>query len=453
MRILLVNTNTNRYLSPPPIGLAYLSAALKRQGHEVGVIDLMFTDDPLGILCTRIERERPGLVGFSIRNLDNQTMLELHSPLPFIRSLVATARERNIPTVLGGTAFTSLPREMLEFMQADYGVAGDGEQGIVALAEALSNHTGCSEAPGLVWRDAGEVRVNRPIVASQVDAGHPDWSSLDWRRYRTTTCPPAPGVLIKVGCPYHCSYCDSHTSMGRRFVLREPSAIVKDFRILRREHGITNFFLIDHCFNSPLEHAKAVLKELIRANLGVSLVASIGPIPGCYDDELFALFREAGGFFVVMDAESLSPVMLARYQKPFNVDDVYRCGRVARQHGVHFGAEMLFGGPGETDRTVRETVDGLERLDFSMFHYNIGVRILPDTALYATAVAEGIVGSPTELMFPTFYLSKEMDLEWAKRHLAHAERKHLPRRLRLLPFFARNLLGLRISGKAKYCCS
>jgi radical SAM superfamily enzyme YgiQ (UPF0313 family) len=448
MRILLVNTNTNRYLSPPPIGLAYLSAALKRQGHEVGVIDLMFADDPLGVLSTRIEREKPGLVGFSIRNLDNQSMLDLLSPLSFVRSLVAIARERNIPTVLGGTAFTSLPREMLEYMQADYGVAGDGEQGILALAEALSNNTVCAEAPGLVWRDAGEVRVNRSIVASQADAGHPDWGILDWGRHKKPSFPPGPGVLIKVGCPYHCSYCDSHTSMGRCFVLREPSAIVEDVRILRREHGITNFFLIDHCFNSPLAHAKAVLRELIRANLRVSLVASFSPIPGCYDDELFALFREAGGFFVVMDAESLSPAMLARYRKPFAVDDVYRCGHLARQHGVHFGAVMLFGGPGETERTIRETVDGLERLDFSLFQYNIGVRILPDTALYATAVAEGLVSSPSELLFPTFYLSKEMDLEWAKQYLAQAERKYQRRRWRLLPFFARNLLGLRTSGKA-----
>jgi hypothetical protein len=75
-----------------------------------------------------------------------------------------------------------------------------------------------------------------------------------------------------------------------------------------------------------------------------------------------------------------------------------------------------------------------------LFHYNIGVRILPDTPLYATAAAEGIVNDPSELLFPKSYLSKDMDLEWAKEYIAEANRKYQRRRLRLLPFSVRNLL-------------
>jgi radical SAM superfamily enzyme YgiQ (UPF0313 family) len=444
MHLLLVNTNRNRHLSPPPLGLAFLASALKAHGHEVRVADLMFAEEPGLALRAALDESAPGLVGFSIRNLDTQTMLDPRCPLPEIRELVSLARVRGIPTVLGGTAFTTLPREMLEYMRADYGIAGDGEPGLIMLAEALERGATCTDAPGLVWQADGEVHSNPPVIRGHASGAHPDWGGFDWSHYRRTYCPPAPGVLVKTGCPYGCSYCDGHTSMGRDFVLREPLAIIDDLRVLCRQHDVTSFFLVDHCFNSPLDHAKGLLAALIRARLDISVTASIGPVGGCYDDEFFGLFRQAGGIFLVLDTDSLSPTMLSRYHKPFQLDDVIRCAEMARRHDVHFGVEMLFGGPGETYGTVRETIRGLERLDFSRLSYNIGVRILPDTPLCATALAEGVIQEPRELLFPKFYLSPELDLVWARRYIAQAAKRYARRHLRLLPFRFRNLLRRRV---------
>jgi radical SAM superfamily enzyme YgiQ (UPF0313 family) len=359
MRILLVNTNTNRHLSPPPLGLAFLSSALKKHGHYVRIADLMFAEEPGLALRAALGEVDPDLVGFSIRNLDTQTMLDPRCPLPQIRELVSIARARGIPAVLGGTAFTTMPHEMLEYMRADYGIAGDGEQGLVLLAEALERGAACTEAPGLVWRADGEVKSNPPVIAGHANGARPDWGMFDWSRYRRMYCPPAPGVLVKTGCPYHCSYCDGHTSMGRQFVLRDPLAVIDDLRALRRQHEVSSVFLVDHCFNSPLDHAKDLLSALIRAELDISFTASIGPVAGCYDEELFRLFRRAGGIFAVLDTDSLSPTMLSRYQKPFMLDDLIRCAGIARRHDLHFGVELLFGGPGETNETVRETIHGL----------------------------------------------------------------------------------------------
>jgi radical SAM superfamily enzyme YgiQ (UPF0313 family) len=444
MRILLVNTNTNRLLSPPPLGLAFLSSALKQHGHEVRIADLMFAGDPGLALRAALGEDDPDLVGFSVRNLDTQTMLDPRCPLPGIRDLVSIARARGIPTVLGGTAFTTMPCEMLEYMRADYGIAGDGEQGLVMLAEALARRAPCTVAPGLVWRADGEVRSNPPVLAGYANGARPDWGRFDWSRYRRMYCPPAPGVLVKTGCPYHCSYCDAHTSMGRHFVLRDPLAVVDDLRELRDRHEVSSVFLVDHCFNSPLEHAKCVLSALIRAELDISFTASVGPIAGCYDEEFFRLFHRAGGIFLVLDADSLSPTMLDRYQKPFALDDVIQCAEIVRRHDVHFGLELLFGGPGETNQTVRESIRQLDRLDFSRLNCSIGVRILPDTALCTTALAEGEIRDPRELLFPKFYVSQELDLNWARSYIAQAVKQYERRKWRLLPFRLRNLLRRRV---------
>jgi radical SAM superfamily enzyme YgiQ (UPF0313 family) len=124
MRILLVYTNRNRYLSPPPIGLAYLVSPLIEQGHQVKVLDLMFSKNPHHELELTIDTYHPGLVGFSIRNLDNQYMLDVKNPLPQIKEFVTIAKTKGVPTVLGGTAFTTFPEEMLQYMEADFGISG-----------------------------------------------------------------------------------------------------------------------------------------------------------------------------------------------------------------------------------------------------------------------------------------------------------------------------------------
>ena len=441
MRILLVSTNSFRYLLPPPLGLAYLSAALKEQGHEPDVLDLMFENHPERALRAALDDLVPKLVGFSIRNLDNQSMLELRSPLPAVRGLVAIARARGITTVLGGTAFTTMPAEMLEYMEADYGIAGEGETGLPRLADDLTRGGGVSaDIAGLVWRDNGLIRVNPAVIAGYAGARRADYASLDWRRYRRTHCPPAPGVVVKTGCPYSCAFCDARSTMGSRFLLREPRAIVEDIQLLRRSHRVRSFFLIDHCFNSPLDHAKAVLAEIIRARLNIGFATTVGPVTGGYDDEFFRLFRRAGGTFAILDADSLSATMLERYRKPFTVDDVFACARLARRNGLPITVSMLFGGPGETERTVRETMSQLRKLDFALFLYAIGVRVLPGTGVCEAAVREGVIRDRRDLLMPTFYVSSELDIEWARAYVTREASRYPRHDVRMLASRVRHVL-------------
>ena len=56
--------------------------------------------------------------------------------------------------------------------------------------------------------------------------------------------------------------------------------------------------------------------------------------------------------------------MLQQYRKPFKVEDVRRWSKMAIKAGVRFGLQLLFGGPGECEMTVNETLALLPELDF-----------------------------------------------------------------------------------------
>lgn len=78
MRVLLILSS--REVTPDPVsllGAAYVAAAVRNAGHDVDILDVLFTDDPKGAIVEWIADFRPDVVGItSIRPL-NPSMLPL----------------------------------------------------------------------------------------------------------------------------------------------------------------------------------------------------------------------------------------------------------------------------------------------------------------------------------------------------------------------------------------
>lgn len=442
MRVLLVNTNRNRFLTPPPIGLAYLASALGVRKYDYRVLDLMFSRKPQVELERALDEYSPSVAGFSIRNLDNQSMLHVKSPLPEIRNLVSIARNKGITSVLGGTAFTTMPAEMLDYMDADYGIAGQGEESFPDLLDSLCSGALDSNIPGLVWKDGAATRINPPRIHGYGNAALPDWNSIDVKRYQRSIWPVS--VVVKSGCPYHCSYCDAHATFGRNVHIRSPRCIIDEISRIVRDHGIRVFYLSDPCFNANPEKAKEILAAIISSGLKISFSTTLMPIPGSYDSDYFSLYRRAGGTFAILGVETFSERMLKNYRKPFSISEVYECAMLAHRKGITFGLELLIGGPGENEATVRESMAFLPRIKAALLLYSIGIRILPDTDIFHRALLEGIVREKAELLFPKFYVSPDLDVEWAARFIRRCLRHYWYRGFGMVPCAMRNAL-------ARYC--
>jgi len=109
MRALLVSANTERLnLTVLPLGLALVAAATRRAGHEVLSLDLLGEPDPGTALGAAIERFKPGAIGISVRNIDDQDMSQPRFLLEPVRDLIAVCRRRSrSPVILGGAGYTA----------------------------------------------------------------------------------------------------------------------------------------------------------------------------------------------------------------------------------------------------------------------------------------------------------------------------------------------------------
>jgi radical SAM superfamily enzyme YgiQ (UPF0313 family) len=422
VKILFVQTNTNTMLWPLPIGPAMVAQRLKRDGHDVRFVDLMGEPDPVSTARGEAARFRPDLACYTVRNRDNQSASNYRDPIPGIRAVVDAVRSAApAPVLIGGTAFTTFPSRMLNALGADYGIAGDDLEPIARFVASVGQGSPDMETPGLVWRSAdGSIRENPFRLVGYADMTGDHHSIVARARYRRGFWQAA--VVTRTGCPERCAYCDTFHTFGRDFVLRDPAAIADELLTLKRRDGVQSAWLVDAGFNRPLDHAKEVLRAIIRAGAQMQFYCVMDPGPT--DPELFALYSRAGGMLVTVFAESLSDTVLSELGKSFRADDVLRAGREMRAARVGFMFMPTFGGPGETPTTVDETLSRIRTLRPSFYDLQIGWRIQPRTPLFDRAVREGVIEADHDGWEPTFYVSPHTPRPWLERRLTAHRRMH-----------------------------
>ncbi|MBA4387677.1 MAG: hypothetical protein C0404_06825 [Verrucomicrobia bacterium] len=380
MRILLVNSN--RFHQPWPVipfGLGCVAAAVEQAGHTVRVLDLCFSSHPAQDVAAAVKAFGPELAGVSIRNIDNGAGFNTQFLLEDVRGKVIEPLKQVFrgPIVIGGPSVGINGSEMLEFLDLDFAIRGDGEAAMVELLRRLQGQLPLDGMPGLVRRVNGLiVEDNAPMPVCDLDLLPMDkvYDHIDlepYRRYDSSL-----QIQTKRGCALSCSYCTYNRIEGRRWRLRDPQRVADDIERLVRKTGINRLEFTDSTFNFPLEHCKAVLRAIEAKGLNLRL-RTMGLNPGAVDEELVDLMSRTGFHDVDLGAESGCDATLRGLGKSFRKSDVLEAARLLREKGIAVAWYLLLGGPGETEETLRETFDTVnEAADpWDLVNIGVGLRI------------------------------------------------------------------------------
>jgi radical SAM superfamily enzyme YgiQ (UPF0313 family) len=396
MKILLVSPNVEHLPDPVfPLGVAYVAAALEQAGFACHCLDLCFSDDPQAELAAALGRLRPDLTALSLRNVDNVSFPHSVSYLPFYQDMMATIRRHSqAPVVLGGSGFTLLPDELLNYLRADYGIAGEGERALVRLVQHLAGQ------PSLDSEDLPLMRSGRFPITDLDRLPFPLRSPFDGTRYLRSG--GMGNLQTKRGCPFNCIYCTYPLIEGRTVRMRSPESICNEIEMLKSQ-GVGTLFITDNEFNFPLDHALAVCQEIIRRKIVIKWSAYANP--AYVSTELIAMLQAAGCTSLEFGTDAGCEPMLRSMGKGFDVDQIRTAGRLCRQAGMPFCHSLLLGGPGETMATVCETLDTISAQSPTAVICMVGIRIFPRTRLAAIAKSEGRLCPDHDFLKPVFYLS------------------------------------------------
>lgn len=405
MKILLISVNREKMPYPVfPLGLAYIARALREEGHLIEVLDLCFSEDPSADLKAYLQRFQPGLIGLSLRNLDNLTYPASISYLKEVEEVISVCRESSgSKLVIGGSGYSLAPEELLGYLDVDFGIVGEGEEIFIRLIRSLERGDPIFPSPHLLIK--GEPFFHTTGGARVISISAPDRTLFETKRYLEEG--GMGNIQTKRGCPFSCIYCTYPLLEGKEIRLRKPEVVVEELRQLVQEQGVDYVYFVDDIFNYPPSYAEALCREMIRNKVEVRWSAFVNP--GFLSETLLQYMKEAGCAGIEFGTDSGSPRMLKNYKKSFTCEDVIRSSHLCSDLEMNHCHYLLFGGPGEDEETIEESFRLMDQLDPTALIAMLGIRIYPGTEMEQISLSQGVIQKDTQLIHPHFYISPALE--------------------------------------------
>jgi len=380
-----------------PMGIALLSAVLKREGHNVELFDTTFFDfkhastteardklrifkpidwsgydvqktdaDPHKALEEHINRFQPGLVCVSALSDEVELGLQLSK----------TAKDATggaVAVVWGGKAATMNPFQVLKDPHVNGICRGEGLHFLPELVRCLDNYEMHMHLPNMGYRPGinalgqDEYKLNpiAPYFRDLDGLPHFDWSVFDDRHFLK----PYDGKVLRGGdhmiywgCPNECTYCinkswrELYNNEGAFLRHYSVDRIIDELEYLSKEYKLEfwKFHDEDFCLKSIAYFEELARKYKERVGLPFTAMANCKNITV----EKAKLLKEMGCVSISVGIETgnedLRKHVLKRRETK---DDIINGIRRLKEESIRTSAFNLLAIPGETRETIMETIE------------------------------------------------------------------------------------------------
>ena len=368
-----------RYLS---LGIAQIASYLRANGYP----DVFAVDSASPLLTyegfeAKMRGLRPDIVGLTSTTLDWPECVAL--------ARIIKGIDPSILVVVGGFQMSCYPAECLSFPCVDVGVAGDGEETMLAIVQGWEAGSSLDGIPG-TWTRVDGVPTEAPMRAPIDDLDSlpmPARELFPNHLYRAITIRRPFATMTTVrGCPYSCRYC-GQVGPRQSFRMRSAASVADEIRTLRAL-GFQEIIFFDETFTVSRARTRELCERLIA--MGTPLPWTCRTRVDLVDDELLVLMRRAGCVRLQMGIESGSEAVLKRMDRRVDLDQVQRAFAYADELGFETRGYFMLGYLDETQAETDETIALACRmpLDWASFSRTLG---LPGTPLYQDMRDRGII--------------------------------------------------------------
>lgn len=309
------------------------------------------------------------------------------------------AKARGSKTIAFGTHVTPIPRETLKAYPAlDFALVGEPDltlrdlldhidQRIESRPEEIQKLIRKTDpayevvrdddgrpllegVKGLAWRKGDEIIINlpRPFIPDLDDLPMPMHELLPLKSYRMPMIKgPFTFIVTSRGCPAGCTYCIKHVSYQFGVRLRSPEKLVGEMQRLK-ELGTHNIHMYADLFTVNRDQVMELCQRMIDAKLNIRWTCNSRV--DYVDKELLEMMAKAGNWLISWGIESGNEQILKHAHKGAYPDKAERSLNWAHQAGIKNWGYFIIGLPGETEATIRQTIDFAKQLplDIALFH-------------------------------------------------------------------------------------
>jgi len=415
-KVLLVNTNL---IKPPvtPIGLDYIGSALVKNGYKVELLDLNFSENIKEDLRKKLAGNSFLAIGATVRNTDDCYYLSQESFLPRVKEIVTLIRKySDSPVIIGGGGFSVMPLEITEYLNADFGIAGDGEFILPMLLRIIEENRKYPDVlnniKGAAFKGPG-CRIIKLQSGSLEEYPLSSRDLVDNKRYFREG--GMGSIETKRGCDRKCIYCADPLIKGSKIRTRPVKTVIEELKNLIGKN-INYIHFCDSELNIPSSYAAELLNQIIENGLGGKIRWYSYMRPAYFNENFVRLLKKSGCEGINFGVDSAHSTVLKNLCRDHSLEDLENISRLCLKYKIRFMFDLLLGGPGEDRKTIKYTIDSVKRLKPTCVGVSYGIRIYPGTTLSNMIKKDasmknnlyGNNGSSSSFLEPVFYISEKI---------------------------------------------
>lgn len=338
------------------LGLGYIAAVLRRDGHDVEILDayLRCIDVPTTI-SQALSRDFD-CIGLTSANASKKGFLAI---------VKAVRQARRDVLIIAGGYLTSLntPQVFEACPELDFVVRGEGESVTSDVMGRIERGEEWREAPGIAYLRDGKLVMN-PVPPLIEDLDSLPFPARDALRHAAVSAPAR--ILASRGCYHNCSFCSVKAFYGisgsRTPRSRDPEKVVDEIESVIAETGITDFTFSDDDLIGPGEKMRErvvrLADEIQRRGLKITFSAEFRADET--DPEMLGILKNAGLTEVFIGVESGVQSQLDRFNKRVTVEQNKKAIEVARASGIAFRCGFIMFDPYTTVDEVQANMRFIE---------------------------------------------------------------------------------------------
>lgn len=367
MKILVVNVSLRPMSQEKlfPIGLGYITTAIKRAGFDFDILD---------IDCYRYSDEY--ISNFLKDNeYDIVCMGCMVTGYKIIKSLAEQIKEFYPKTkiIVGNSVATSIVNTLLTKTKVDIAVIGEGDKTIVDLLNTIATGGRLDNVRGISFKDGCKIittpaneliknisslpfidfdifNIDTYIQSSKVSVSEP----LMVPRDKVRALP----VNTARGCIASCDFC-YHVFKGIPYRYRSADSIVDEIRLLVERYSLNYIFFWDELTLFSKKQTLELAEKIIEKNVRFYWTGNCRA--GLFNDEqdlkIMEKMKKAGCVGVGYSLESADSDILKAMNKHTTIEQFSRQTELLHKAGLTVWTSLVLGYPQETPETIKKTFD------------------------------------------------------------------------------------------------
>ncbi len=361
-RILLMKPiDTEYYIIAPNLGLGYLASSLKKDGHNVEIIDSGRLKIDYDDFRKYIQQNQFDIIGFQLYTYQLNSVKRLSS--------IVKQVSPQTTVVVGGPHPSCEPVHTLTYLPSvDFAIMREGERPISKLMrlpkDAYKREDSLSKIENLSFRSSNGIRINQLVFEESLDnIPFPEWSLIDPNKYPnsphgtfTKNIPAAP-ILATRGCPFDCDFCGASSVMGKKIRRRSIANIMEEIELLRSQYGVKELHIEDDNFSFKKDFVIDFCNALLKNKLNISWSCPNGIRIDSLDKEMVGVMEKSGCYSIGIGIESGDDLVLKKIGKRLTCRQIEeKITLIKKSTSIKVTGFFLIGHPAEGITEIKKTI-------------------------------------------------------------------------------------------------